>query len=186
MVGKNGTSINVVSAVCRSWTGTCLHSCWVEDISSRFLLASVGLGDPFWPLIFSLPRHHDPWYVDVKYCQIHCRATDMFKRIWPLKKSQPSSDSHLILIHEDIMFLCLASMMWETLWPTFDQGHFLSTSAHYPGSWSRDSLLVPWSLHALIAGSSRSTWGSHHWPPIKWFYGCSTPAHWFTCCRLYL
>ena len=28
---------------------------------------------------------------------------------------------------------CLVSMMWE-LWPTFDQGHFLSTSAHYPGS----------------------------------------------------
>ena len=24
------------------------------------------------------------------------------------------------------MFLCLVSMMWETLWPTFDQGHFLS------------------------------------------------------------
>ena len=44
------------------------------------------------------------------------------------------------------MFLCLTSMMWETLLPTFDQGHFLSTSAHYPGSWSRDSLLVPWSL----------------------------------------
>ena len=49
-------------------------------------------------------------------------------------KFQPSSDSHLILIHKDIMFLCLVSMMWETLWPTFDQGHFLSTSAHYPGS----------------------------------------------------
>ena len=47
---------------------------------------------------------------------------------------QTSSNSHLILIHKDIMFLCLVSMMWETLWPTFDQGHFLSTSAHYPGS----------------------------------------------------
>lgn len=30
-------------------------------------------------------------------------------------------------------FLCLVSVMWESLWPTFDQGHFLSTSAHYPG-----------------------------------------------------
>ena len=103
-----------------------------------------------------------------------------------LCKYQPSSDSHLILIHKYIMFLCLASMMWETLWPTFDQGHFLSTSAHYPGSWSRDSLLVPWSLHASMVGSSRSTWGFHHWPLIEWFYGCSMPAHWFTCCRLYL
>ena len=64
-------------------------------------------------------------------------------------------------------FLCLVSMMWETLWPTFDQGHFLSTSAHYPGSWSRDSFPVPWSLHASMAGSSCSTWGFHHWPPIK-------------------
>ena len=53
----------------------------------------------------------------------------------------------------NIMFLCLASMMWETLWPTFDHSHFLSTSAHYPGIWSRDSLLVPWSLHASMAGS---------------------------------
>ena len=31
------------------------------------------------------------------------------------------------------IFLCLVSMMWETLWPTFDQGCLLSTSAHYPG-----------------------------------------------------
>ena len=94
-----------------------------------------------------------------------------------LYKYQPSSDSHLIVIHKNIMFLCLTSMMWETLWPTFDQGHFLSTSAHYPGSWSRDSLLVPWSLHASMAGSSRSTWGCHYWPPIEWFCGCSTSTH---------
>ena len=94
-----------------------------------------------------------------------------------LYKYQPSSDSHLILIQKDIMFLCLTSMMWETLWPTFDQGHFLSTSAHYPKSWSRDSLLVPWSLHASMAGSSYSTWGFHHWPQIEWFCGCSTSAH---------
>ena len=33
-----------------------------------------------------------------------------------------------------LILLCLVSMMWETLWPTFNQGHFLSTSAHYPGS----------------------------------------------------
>ena len=51
-----------------------------------------------------------------------------------LCRFQTSSDSHLILIHKDIMFLYLVSMMWETLWPTFDQGHFLSTSALYPGS----------------------------------------------------
>ena len=76
-----------------------------------------------------------------------------------------------------IMSLCLMSMMWKKLWPTFDQGHFLSTSAHYPGSWSRDSLQVPWSLHASMVGSSHSTQGFHYWPSIRWFCGCSTPAH---------
>ena len=55
-------------------------------------------------------------------------------REFDLCKYQPSFDSHLIVIHKNTMFLCLASMMWETLWPTFYQGHFLSTSAHYPGS----------------------------------------------------
>ena len=78
---------------------------------------------------------------------------------------------------QNIMFFCLMLMMWETLWPTFNQGHFLSTSAHYPGSWSRDSLLVPWSLHTSMAGSSHSMQGFHHWPSIGWFCGCSTPTH---------
>ena len=44
--------------------------------------------------------------------------------------------------------------------------HFLSTSAHYPGSWPRDSLPVPWSLHATMASSSHSMTGPHHWPSI--------------------
>ena len=103
-----------------------------------------------------------------------------------LCKYQPSSDSHLIVIHKKIIFLCLVSMMWETLWPTFNQGRFLSTLAHYLGSWFRDSLLVPWSLHASMVGSSHLTRGFHHWPLIEWFYGCLTPNHWFTCRRLYL
>ena len=77
----------------------------------------------------------------------------------------------------NIIFLCLASMMWEKLWPTFDQGHFLVTSTHYPGRWSRDSLFVPWSLHASMAGSSHPMQGFHHWPSIRWFYRCSTLAH---------
>ena len=154
-------------------------------ISSHFLLASVGLGNPFWPLICSLPCRHDLWSVDVKYYQTHCRAA-ICSREFDLCKYQTSSDSHLIVIHKNIMFLCLASMMWETLWPTFDQGHFLSTSAHYLGRWSRDSFMVPWSLHASMAGFSHSTWGFHHWPPIEWFYGCSMPARLFTCRRLYL
>ena len=39
--------------------GTCLHSCRVGDISSRFLHASMGLGNLFWPLIYSLPHHQN-------------------------------------------------------------------------------------------------------------------------------
>ena len=182
MVGK----IEPQSLSCRQYValehGTCLHSCLGGDISSCFLLASMGLGDPVWPLICSLPHHYDLWFIDVKYCQIRCRAADMFKRSWPLQNNNLPLLSHIVLIFS----LYLVSMMWETLWPTFDQGHFLSTSAHYLGSWSRDSLPVPWSLHASMAGSSCSTQGFHHWPPIEWFYGCSTPAHWFTCRRLYL
>ena len=67
--------------------GTCLHSCRVGDISSRLLLASMGLGNHFWPLIYSLSRRHDLRSFDVKYYQIQCRAADMFKRSWPLQFS---------------------------------------------------------------------------------------------------
>ena len=85
--GENGTSIVVVSAVCRSWTWHLFAFMlgWGHLIS--FSLASVGLGNPFWPLICSLPRHYDLWSFDVKYYQIHCRAADMFKRSWPLQNS---------------------------------------------------------------------------------------------------
>ena len=172
------------------------HHCRVGSMSllnMALVCIRVGLGTSY--LIFHLP----PWVwvipFDLSYSLFLVIMTSdilmsntakstvvppICSREVDLCKFQPSSDSHLILIHKDIMFLCLASMMWETFWPTFDQGHFLSTSAHYPGSWSRDSLLVPWSLHASMVGSSHSTWGFHHWPPITWFYRCSRPAHWFT------
>ena len=52
--------------------------------------------------------------------------------------------------------------------------------------WPRDSLQVHWSLHASMAGSSCSTRGFHHWPPIEWFCGCSTSTHSFTYRGLYL
>ena len=87
MVGKNGTII-IISAVCRSWTWhlSTFVSGWGYLISfPRF--ASMGLDNPFWPLLCSLPRHHDLWSVDVKYCQVHCRAINMFKRSWPLQIS---------------------------------------------------------------------------------------------------
>ena len=177
MVWENGTSIVVMSAVCRSWTwhlsafvsgwghlisfSTCLHGFGWSLFTSHLLFSLSS-----WPLIFWCQILPNPLSCH-RYVQEKLTST----------KFQPSSNSHLILIHENIMFLCLTSMTWETLWPTFDQAHFLSTSAHYPGSWSRDSLLVPWSLHASMAGSSHSMWGCHHWPPIEWFCGFSMSAH---------
>ena len=128
--------------------GTCLHSCRVGEISSH---------------CFSLPPW--VWVIPFDLSSAHCLVTMTFdpltsntaksavvpsicSREVGLCKYQPSSVSHMILIHnKNIMFLCLVSMMWESLWPTFDQGHFLSTSTHYPGSWSRDSL---WYLGACM------------------------------------
>lgn len=59
----------------------------------------------FWPLICSLPCHHDLWSLDVKYCQIRCRAADMFKRSWPLQDINLPLLSQIILIHS---ILCLS------------------------------------------------------------------------------
>ena len=184
--GENGTNIIIVSVVCRSWTWhlSAFVSGW------GYLISFVHLPPWVWVILFYLSSAlflvamtSDPLMSNSAKLTV---VPFICSREVDLCRYQPCSDSHLILIHEYIMFLCLMSMMWETLWPTFNQGHFLLTSAHYPGSWSRDSLLVPWSLHASMAGSSRSTWGLHHWPPIEWFYRCSTPTHWFTCHRFYL
>ena len=66
--GENGTSIVVVSVICRSWTWhlSAFVSGWGHLISLLHF-ASMGLGNLFWPLICSLPRRHDLWSVD---CQI--------------------------------------------------------------------------------------------------------------------
>ena len=69
---------------------------------------------------------------------------------------QPPSNSLLVLIHKHhVPLSCVNDVgnIMAHLW----SGHFLLTSAYYPGIWSRDSLLVPWSLHASMAGSSHST-----------------------------
>ena len=133
MVGKNGTK----SLSCRQYValehGTCLHSCWVGDISSRFFTL------PLWVWVI-------PFDLSSALCLV-AMTSDLLmsntakstvvppicSREVDICTFQPSSDSHMILIHnKNIMFLCLMSMMWETLWPAFDQGHFLSTSTHYP------------------------------------------------------
>ena len=122
------------------------HHCRVGSMS-LLNMALVGLGTSH--LVFHLP----PWVWVILFdlssslCLVAMTSDPLMSntakstvvppicsREVDLCKFQPSSDSHMILIHQEIMFLCLVSMMWETLWPTFDQGYFLSTSAHYPGS----------------------------------------------------
>ena len=45
--------------------------------------------------------------------------------------------------------------------------HFLSTSTHYPRSWLRNTLPVPWGLHASMAGFSLPMIGLHRWPSTE-------------------
>ena len=155
----------------------CFVSGWGHLIS--FSLASMGLGYPIWPLICSLPSPS----------AAHLMSSTAKSVIVPLYVQEKLSSATMqprSLSHHKLLYLCLVSMMWESSWPTFDQGHFSSTSAHYPRKWLRDSFQVPWSLHASMAGSSCSTQGLHHWPSIERFHGCSTPTHWFTRHGLYL
>ena len=132
---NGGVKMEPASLSCRQYValehGTCLHSCWVGDISSCFHLSPW-----VWVIHFDLSS-----YLCLVTMTSDLLMSNTAKSIFvppvcsrevDLCKFQRSSDSHLILIH--IIFLCLASMMWETLWPTFDQGHFLSNSAHYPRS----------------------------------------------------
>ncbi len=145
----------------------CLHGFGLSILTIHLLLVLSS-----WPLIVWHQILPNPLLCH-RYVQEKLTSAEYSTSLWYLTQNM-------------IFLLCLVSMMWETLWPTFDQDHFLSTSAHYPGRWPRDSLQVPWSLHASMAGSSCSMRGFHHWPPIGWFYGCSTPAHWFTRRGLYL
>ena len=61
---------------------------------------------------------------------------------------QPPSDSLLVLIHKHHIPMSRIDDVGNIM-AHLRSGHFLSTSAHYPGSWSRDSLSVPWSLQCL-------------------------------------
>ena len=132
VISRNGGGeMELVSSSCRQYValehGTCLHSCQVGDISSHFPLASMGLGDPFWPLICSLPRYHDLWSFDVKYCQTHCCAADMFKRSWPLQvstflwfSSDPDSQRHYVpLSHVDDVGNTMAHLQSRSLLVNF-------------------------------------------------------------------
>lgn len=174
--GKNRAIIIVMSAVCRSWT-------WhLSAFVSRWghLISFFHLPPWIWVILFDLSSAH--WLVTMTFDPLTSNTAK--STVVPSICSREvdlCNENNLPLIARISWFttlsLRLVSMMWEKLWPTFDQGRLLSTSAHYPRSWSRDSLPVPWSLHASMAGSSCSTWGFHHWLPTEWFYGCSTSDH---------
>ena len=99
MVGEKMEPSSLLLAVCRSWTWhlSAFVSGWGHLISLLHF-SSMGLDNLVWPLICSLPCHHDLWSVDVKYCQVHCRAVVCSREVG-LCKFQPSSVSHMILIH---------------------------------------------------------------------------------------
>ena len=124
-------------------------------------------------LFFTSPWNQIPW------CQILPNSGVVLlicSREVFLCSFQPPSDSLLVLIHFHHIHLSHVDDVGSIM-ALLRPGHFLSISAHYPGSWSRDSLSVPWSLHASMASSSHSTTGPHHWPSIEWFYGCLTLDH---------
>ena len=154
--GGKWNQIVVVLAVCRSWTWHLFAfvSGWGHLISSFF--ASMGLVNLFWPLSFSLCHvimTSDPLMSNTTKSSV---VLLICSREFFLCSFQPPSDSLLVLIHKHhIPLSCVDDVgnIMALLWLS----HFLSTSAHYPGIWSRDSLPVPWSLHASMAGSSHST-----------------------------
>jgi len=134
--GKNWKSTSCVSSSLLNMT--LFASCRV-GISSFVSLTFLGWVVYFLPSISSLPRHHDHWSHGSKSCQTSSCVTDMFK-------SFPSPDTlTFVSLYHPKSFCILSSHVDDVgnimvlLW----QGHFPSTSAHYLGSWPRDSLLAP-------------------------------------------
>ena len=69
----------------------------------------------FLPLIYSLPCHYDLCSFDVKYCQVHCCAADMFKRSWPLQNNNLPLTPHIILVHHNILPLSRVNDVGNTM-----------------------------------------------------------------------
>ena len=175
MVGENGTKFYLCWQYVTLEHGTFLHSCRVEDISFRHFLTPW-----VWVISFDLSSAlchvvmtSDPLMSNTAKSSV---VLLICSREVFLCSFQLPSDSLLVLIHYYHVPLSRiddVGNIMAHLW----SGHFLSTSAHYPGIWSIDSLMVPWSLHVSMVGSSHSMQGPHHWPSIEWFYECSMPDH---------
>ena len=100
--------------------GTCLHLCRVGDISFRHFL-------PPWVWVISFDRSSVLCHVTMTSDPLMSNTTK--STVVPsicssevcLCSLQPPSDSLLVLIQKNIIFLCLMSLMWETSCPSFDQ-----------------------------------------------------------------
>lgn len=152
-----------------------------DGVSFFFIVDLPRLGHSFFPSILSLPRHHDHWSYGSKRYKTSSRVADMFK-IFPFVVTLTLDSLYhpksfcIPLSHVDDVGYIMALLR---------HGLFLLTLAHYPGSWLGDFLLVPYSLHALMASSLHSTIISHHWLSIEWFHKCSTLVPLFTFHELY-
>ena len=153
--------------------------CRVWDILTQSFFFP-GLGDPFLPLI---------WLFHFVIMTFSPMSSHMLPQSWvlsPVFKRSPICSYLPIhcLIHcynlENYSTLFLVSCRWWGIHhcpPSI--GHFLSTSAYYPGRWLRNSLLVPQSWHALMVSSSHPMTGLHYWLLIEWFHECSTSTSLF-------
>ena len=110
-LGMVGEKMEPVSSSCQQYVtlehGTCFHSCRVGDISSHFFHLPLSV----WVISFDLSS--DLFLVIMTLDLLMSNTskstivTFICSREFDLCTYQPSSDSHLILIHKDIMFLYL-------------------------------------------------------------------------------
>lgn len=123
----------------------------------------LGLGHSFFPSVWSLPHSHDHRSYGSKRYQNSSCVADMFK-VCPSAVTltsnslyHPTSSCILSSCVDDVGFIMAL----------LRHSRFSLTSTHYPGSWPRDSLPVPYVLHALMASSLHLTTRLHHWLSIE-------------------
>lgn len=148
-------------------------------------LAFLGLGDPFclsydyialssWPLIPCWVK----WCQTSDSCRWYVQEKSWFQFLPLIHYLTFLPQSWIKLAYSTISFVFCRWYGIHYRPPSTD--HFLSTSTHYLGRWSRNSLLVPYSLHVSMTSSLHSTIGLHHWPSIEWFFRCLNSASLFT------
>lgn len=158
-------------------------SCQVWNILTH-PLAFLGLGNLFLPLIWLHCHHASNTIFESNVAKLQSRVDDMFNRscaykfniLYPIWTSLLQSWITLTKITKSFV-----SCQWcGKHYDPRSMDHFLSTSAHYAGRWSWNSLSTPWRLHASMGGSSHLMIGSHHFPLIGLFYECLTSNSLFT------